>query len=104
MNTNLLTPAQTAETFGVTIATLAVWRCAGRYPLLFVRLLIVRVVRVSYRSAGLKRFLAAGKTYGLMVRYPARKIRFGLRRYLPTGEGCLAVFVSDNGFIFTAYY
>ena len=35
MTTNLLTPKQTAETLGVTIGTLAVWRCTGRYPLPF---------------------------------------------------------------------
>ena len=38
MNTNLLTPKQTAESLGVTIGTLAVWRCTGRYPLPFVKI------------------------------------------------------------------
>lgn len=38
MNTYLLTPKQAAEFLGVTIGTLAVWRCTGRYPLPFVKI------------------------------------------------------------------
>jgi len=33
----LLTPAQTAKLLGVTVATLATWRCTRRYPLPWVR-------------------------------------------------------------------
>jgi hypothetical protein len=53
MNNNLLTPAQTAETLGVTIGTLAVWRCTARYPLSFVK--IGR--RVMYRQNDINNFI-----------------------------------------------
>jgi hypothetical protein len=56
MNHNLLTPAQTAEILGVTIGTLAVWRCTARYPISFVK--IGR--RVKYRLADINNFIEKG--------------------------------------------
>lgn len=56
MNTNLLTPKQAAEALGVTIGTLAVWRCTARYPLPFVK--IGR--RVKYREKDLTNFIETG--------------------------------------------
>jgi excisionase family DNA binding protein len=56
MNNNLLTPAQAAEILGVTIGTLAVWRCTARYPLPFVK--IGR--RVKYRLADINNFIENG--------------------------------------------
>jgi len=56
MNHNLLTPAQAAEILGVTIGTLAVWRCTARYPLSFVK--IGR--RVKYRLADINNFIENG--------------------------------------------
>ena len=53
---NLLTPAQAAEILGVTIGTLAVWRCTARYPLTFVK--IGR--RVKYRLADINNFIENG--------------------------------------------
>jgi Helix-turn-helix domain len=53
MNNNLLTPQQTAEVLGVTIGTLAVWRCTARYPLPFVK--IGR--RVKYRVNDINNFI-----------------------------------------------
>ena len=53
MNQNLLTPAQAAEILGVTIGTLAVWRCTARYPLSFVK--IGR--RVKYRLTDINNFI-----------------------------------------------
>ncbi len=34
----LLTPAETAALLGIKPATLAVWRCTGRYPLQYVKI------------------------------------------------------------------
>ncbi len=56
MNNNLLTPSQAAEILGVTIGTLAVWRCTARYPLPFVK--IGR--RVKYRLADINNFIENG--------------------------------------------
>lgn len=53
MNTNLLTPQKAAETLGVAIGTLAVWRCTARYPLPFVK--IGR--RVMYREQDINNFI-----------------------------------------------
>lgn len=53
MTNNLLTPQQAAEFLGVTIGTLAVWRCTKRYPLPFVK--IGR--RVKYRLNDLNDFI-----------------------------------------------
>ena len=55
MTTSLLTPKQTAETLGVTIGPLAVWRCTGRYPLAFVK--IGR--RVMYKLSDLETYINA---------------------------------------------
>lgn len=51
----LLTPAQTAEILGVTVPTLATWRCTKRYPLPWVK--SGRLVR--YREADVLKFIAA---------------------------------------------
>lgn len=56
MNTTLLTPQKTAETLGVAIGTLAVWRCTARYPLPFVK--IGR--RVMYREQDISDFIENG--------------------------------------------
>lgn len=56
MNHNLLTPAEAAKILGVTIGTLAVWRCTARYPLSFVK--IGR--RVKYRLADINNFIENG--------------------------------------------
>jgi len=53
MNNNLLTPTQTAETLGITIGTLAVWRCTARYHLPFVK--IGR--RVMYKASHIEAFI-----------------------------------------------
>lgn len=58
MNNNLLTPSQAAEILGVTIGTLAVWRCTARYPLPFVK--IGR--RVKYRLNDINNFIEKGIT------------------------------------------
>ena len=55
---NLLTPAQAAEMLGVTIGTLAVWRCTARYPLSFIK--IGR--RVKYRLSDINNFIENGTT------------------------------------------
>lgn len=53
MNNNLLTPTQTANSLGVTVGTLAVWRCTARYPLPFVKI----GSRVRYRAADVDAFI-----------------------------------------------
>lgn len=53
MKTTLLTPKQAAETLGVAIGTLAVWRCTARYPLPYVK--IGR--RVMYREQDITNFI-----------------------------------------------
>jgi excisionase family DNA binding protein len=52
MNT-LLTPAEVARYLGVTIGTLSVWRCTGRYPLNFIK--VGR--RVMYRQSDVENFV-----------------------------------------------
>jgi predicted site-specific integrase-resolvase len=56
MNTTLLTPKKAAETLGVAIGILAVWRCTARYPLPFVK--IGR--RVMYREQDINNFIENG--------------------------------------------
>ncbi len=41
----LLTPAQMAQILGVSVGTLAVWRCTKRYPLPYIK--VGRSVRYS---------------------------------------------------------
>ncbi|GAA5191341.1 helix-turn-helix domain-containing protein [Ferrimonas gelatinilytica] len=53
MNPPLLNPTKVAELLGVTIGTLAVWRCTGRYPLPFVK--VGR--RVMYRLTDVEAFI-----------------------------------------------
>jgi predicted site-specific integrase-resolvase len=57
MNT-LLTPTQVAEFLGITIGTLSVWRCTGRYPLSFIK--VGR--RVMYRQSDVESFIE-GRVY-----------------------------------------
>ena len=42
----LLNPRETSEILGVSVGTLAVWRCTNRYPLPYVK--VGRVVRYRY--------------------------------------------------------
>lgn len=58
MNMSLLTPSQVAECLGVTIGTLSVWRCTGRYPLCFIK--VGR--RVMYRQSDVENFVN-GRVY-----------------------------------------
>lgn len=51
-NNNLLTPKDVATRLGVSITTLATWRCTKRYPLTYVK--IGRLVR--YRLADVETF------------------------------------------------
>jgi excisionase family DNA binding protein len=51
----LLSPAQAASYLSVEVATLAVWRCTGRYALPYVK--VGRLVR--YRQSDLDDFLKA---------------------------------------------
>jgi excisionase family DNA binding protein len=51
----LLSPAEVAACLGVSQHTLAVWRCAKRYPLPYVKV----GARVRYRQADLDAFLNA---------------------------------------------
>jgi excisionase family DNA binding protein len=48
-----LTPVQTAEYLGVTVETLALWRCVKRYPIPYAR--IGRAIR--YKRADLDTFI-----------------------------------------------
>ncbi|ARD23249.1 helix-turn-helix domain-containing protein [Shewanella japonica] len=58
MNNLLLTPSQVSEFLGVTIGTLSVWRCTGRYPLSFIK--VGR--RVMYRQSDVENFIN-GRVY-----------------------------------------
>jgi excisionase family DNA binding protein len=51
----LMTPAQAAAYMGIEVATLAVWRCTGRYTLPYLK--VGRLVR--YRQSDLDAFLKA---------------------------------------------
>jgi len=53
----LLSPPQAAEILGVTVATLATWRCTGRVGIPFVR--IGRAVK--YRVADLEAWIDANR-------------------------------------------
>ena len=51
--TALVSPTDAAAMLGVTVATLAIWRCTRRYPLPY-----VKVGRsVKYRAADLEEFI-----------------------------------------------
>jgi len=50
---NLLSPQQTADTLGVRLETLAVWRCTKRYPLPYVKV----GKKVFYRAEDITRFI-----------------------------------------------
>ncbi len=58
MTIDLLSPSSVAKRLGVTVGTLAVWRCTGRYPLKFVK--VGR--RVMYRLSDVESFVN-GRTY-----------------------------------------
>ena len=49
---NLLTPQDVADRLGISITTLATWRCTKRYPLTYVK--VGRLVR--YRLADVESF------------------------------------------------
>jgi hypothetical protein len=53
VTTRLLTPDQTRQRLGVSIGTLAVWRCTRRYNLPFVRV----GSKVMYREEDVERFI-----------------------------------------------
>ena len=55
----LLTPETVADLLGLTLHTLAVWRCAKRMPLPYVKL----GGRVRYRTADVEAFIAGQVTY-----------------------------------------
>lgn len=55
MKVALMTPAHAAAYLGVEVATLAVWRCTGRYALPYLK--VGRLVR--YRQSDLDAFLKA---------------------------------------------
>lgn len=52
----LLSPDQVASQLGITIHTLAVWRCTGRYPLKFHKI----GNRVRYRQSDIDEFVNSG--------------------------------------------
>ena len=52
-NSDLLTAPEAAELLGVTVGTLSVWRCTGRYSIPFVK--IGRSVK--YRRDAIERFI-----------------------------------------------
>lgn len=56
----LVTPSQAASYLGVTVGTLATWRCTKRYPLPWVR--IGR--KVMYRASDLAHFVESRVTHG----------------------------------------
>jgi predicted DNA-binding transcriptional regulator AlpA len=50
---NLLKPNATAKVLGVSVGTLAVWRCTGRYPLRFIKI----GKNVMYRQGDIDSFI-----------------------------------------------
>jgi predicted site-specific integrase-resolvase len=58
MHDTLLYPSEVAKFLGVTIGTLSVWRCTGRYPLKFIK--VGR--RVMYRQSDVESFIE-GRVY-----------------------------------------
>lgn len=56
---DLLTPREVAEALGVSVRTLAVWRCERRYDLRYVKV----GACVRYRRSDLERFLEQ-RTHG----------------------------------------
>lgn len=55
----LLTPSEAAKYLGVTVNTLSVWRCVGRYNIPYIK--VGRLVK--YRKSALDAFLKE-RTYG----------------------------------------
>ena len=51
----LLTPETVAELLGLTLHTLAVWRCAKRMPLAYVKL----GGRIRYRASDVEAFISS---------------------------------------------
>lgn len=68
-STKLLTPAEVAEILGVTVQTLAVWRCADRYPLQYVKV----GSRVRYRPTDVDRFVERRARAGAPTAIAGRK-------------------------------
>lgn len=58
----LLNPKEAAEYIGVSVDTLSVWRCVGRYDIPFIK--VGRLVK--YRKSGLDAFLDR-RTHGVEV-------------------------------------
>jgi excisionase family DNA binding protein len=56
---SLFTPKEAAEYIGVSVDTLSVWRCVGRYNIPFIK--VGRLVK--YRKSGLDNFLDS-RTHG----------------------------------------
>ena len=50
----LLAPTEVARILGITVSTLAVWRCRRRYPLPYIKI----GSRVRYRQADVDKFIA----------------------------------------------
>jgi excisionase family DNA binding protein len=60
-SSTLLTPQQVADQLGVTLHTLAVWRCEQRYPLKYVK--VGRLVR--YQESEVERFILTRTNTGV---------------------------------------
>ena len=48
-----MTPTEVAQTIGVSVGTLAVWRCTKRYPIAYIKV----GSKVFYRGSEVKKFL-----------------------------------------------
>jgi len=55
MMDNKLTSQQVADMLGITVGTLAVWRCIKRYPLAYMKV----GSKVYYRSEDVEKFIAS---------------------------------------------
>jgi hypothetical protein len=63
MTTNLITPKQTAETLGVSIGTLAVWRCSKRTMLRLETEELVYTNTVYYFGVSWQRYFVSSKGF-----------------------------------------
>ena len=59
----LLSPGQVAKILGISIQTLAIWRCSKRYPLPYIKV----GTRVRYRQADVASFVRQ-RTHGFACR------------------------------------
>ena len=57
----LLSPRETGSLLGISVNTLAVWRCTGRYPLNFIRV----GNRIKYRLEDIESFIQNRMQNGL---------------------------------------